>query len=240
LVHHLIAFVVLSNSLAGFWTDRVALGVKNLSHAVSHRVAPPSGLTVAVWPDLSEDTVMADTRNDVGSGPSSPASRDANQWLSTPEVYEELRRLARVQMGRQRPSHTLSATALVHEAYLRLRRRDGFNDHVHAVSAGARAMRSVLIDHARSHATIKRDASRRTAVAVEQLLDESAPFWAQLEFDELLDKMERDDPELARLMELRYFGGLKEFEIATATGKSMRTTQRLLKLGRLWLAEALG
>lgn len=160
-------------------------------------------------------------------------------WLESAELYEELRRIARSHMSRQRPHHTLTATALVHEVYLKLHKKEGFNDHLHTLSAAARAMRSILMDHARKHASLKRSSVRNRQLDVEDLLDSSAPFWVQLEFNDLMEKLEREDPDLYLSMELRYYGGLSEYEVATATSTPLRTAQRKLKLGRLWLAEAL-
>lgn len=159
-----------------------------------------------------------------------------------PLVYEELRKLARYQLGRERPHHTLSATALVHEAYLRLVdvREADFRDRSHFLAMASRAMRRLLVDHAR-----RRTAGKRGGGGEAVPLDESLPGTLiddehLLELDEALDRLEAREPRQARLLEQHYFGGLQLEEIAEFSGLSVSTVKRDLRFARAWLADQLG
>jgi RNA polymerase sigma factor (TIGR02999 family) len=160
-----------------------------------------------------------------------------------PLVYDELRRLAAQKLGREKPGQTLDATALVHEAYLRLvgdkdgRRR--FKDRGHFFAAAAAAMRRILIDAARRKQAKKRGGGRQRepldAVAAPE------PDENLLALDEALEKLAVRDPVKARLVELRYFGGLTGEQAAEVLGISPTTADRHWAYARAWLrAEVLG
>jgi len=154
-----------------------------------------------------------------------------------PVVYGELRRLAEHHLRRERPGHTLQPTALVHEAYLRLVRPPevGWQGRAHFFGLAARAMREIVIDHARRHQAQKREAGRRP-VALEEVLEWSADRAADLvALDDALRSLARLDPEKSRLVELRFFGGLSMEEIAEVMGWSPRTVYREWRTARAWL-----
>ncbi|HVC93238.1 MAG TPA: sigma-70 family RNA polymerase sigma factor [Pirellulales bacterium] len=159
----------------------------------------------------------------------------ASQLL--PLVYDELRRLAAAKLAREKPGQTLNATALVHEAYLRLvGQRDepnSFEDLSHFFAAAAQAMRRILIDNARRKRTGKRGGGLRRqqleALAVPTADEEL------LALDEALDKLAAKDPIKARLVELRFFGGLSCEQAAAVLGVSPTTADRYWAFARAWL-----
>ena len=156
-----------------------------------------------------------------------------------PLVYDELRRLAAAQMARERPGQTLDATALVHEAYLRLAGDQQFDNRKHFFAAAAQAMRRILVENARRKGRLKRG-GRQQREAVE--LDALA---ADLPDDELLalhDALERfaaQDPVKAKLVELRFFGGMSLPEAAEHLGVSLSTAERGWRYARAWLHTAM-
>jgi RNA polymerase sigma factor (TIGR02999 family) len=160
-----------------------------------------------------------------------------------PLVYDELRRLAVCKLAQEKPGQTLQPTALVHEAYLRLRgsgepRWDGPG---HFIAAVAEAMRRILIDRARRKGSQKRGGGRkRLDVDALALATEAAPDQL-LAIDEALARLAREDPAAARLVELRYFAGLTVEEAGKAIGTSTATAYRHWKYARAWLhSELLG
>jgi len=154
-----------------------------------------------------------------------------------PLVHAELRRIARRQMSHERPGHTLQATALVNEAYLKLAGREGFEWHnrAHFFAVAAQVMRHILIDHARAHARDKRGGGaiqvslNEAAVLVE---DQAEHFIA---LDEALQTLEQIDAQKGRIVELRYFGGLSIEETAGILNISPRTVRREWQRARAWL-----
>lgn len=156
-----------------------------------------------------------------------------------PLVYAELRSIAERLMANQRDDHTLQATALVHEAYLKLVDSGGgdrWRSRSHFVRVAARAMRSVLVDHARARATRKRSAGARVDIALDEmssLLGENLPDLVLL--DEALARLEVEDPDLVRIVELRFFAGLTIDETAAALGSSTATVERGWRVARMWL-----
>lgn len=158
-----------------------------------------------------------------------------------PLVYAELRRLAAAYLRRERPGQTLQATALVHEAYLRLlrEREVSWRDRAHFRALAARAMRQVLIERARA-----RKGPRRGGGAERVTLDEGhlfAPQGVDVEaLDEALSRFEALDPVRARIVELRFYGGLSVEETAEVMGISPATVKRGWALARAWLRAALG
>ena len=157
-----------------------------------------------------------------------------------PLVYDELRRLAGSYMARERAGHTLQPTALVHEAYLRLvdQTRTGFKGRTHFLAIGAQVMRRLLIDHARRHGAAKRglgwrrvtldsggDAARAQALSRDELLS----------LDAALDRLAELDGRQARIVMLRFFGGLNVEEVAEVIGVSKRTVESDWRHARAWL-----
>jgi RNA polymerase sigma factor (TIGR02999 family) len=154
-----------------------------------------------------------------------------------PFVYDELRRLARAFLSRERGGHTLQPTALVNEAYLRLvdQRSVSWQNRAHFYGIAARMMRRVLIDHARAHATEKRGgaAAHLSLEDVQVPLEQRAASLISL--DEALERLERIDERKSKIVEMRFFGGLSDEEIAEVLGVSTRTVLRDWKTARLWL-----
>ena len=153
-----------------------------------------------------------------------------------PLVYDELRRLAAAYMRRERPGQTLQATALVHEAYLRLAHAGTpWHDKHHFVGIAARAMRQILVERARARGAQKRWAAL-DRVTLTDALAVAAPDEAMLPaLDEALTRLEAIDAEQARLVELRYFAGLSIEEAAEALSISPATVKRRWALARAWL-----
>jgi len=152
-----------------------------------------------------------------------------------PLVYAELRRIAAREMRREKPGRTLQTTALVHEAYLRLLKDASlsFENRAHFLGIAARAMREILIEHARA-----RSARKRGGGAVRLTVDDlvaPAPSIDVLALDEALQRLARLDERHARVVELRYFGGLSVEETASALGVSPATVKRDWTLARAWL-----
>lgn len=165
----------------------------------------------------------------------SGGDQDALQAL-TPIVYAELRRLARSYMRRERSWHSLQATALVNEAYMRLAdyTRMQWQDRAHFFAVSAQVMRRILVDHARARAAAKRDA--RATIALDEATVATAPTDIDLlALDAALDKLGRLDPRQGRLVELRFFAGLTVEETATALGVAPITVHRDWALARAWL-----
>ena len=156
-------------------------------------------------------------------------------------VYPELRAIAQRQLGGERAGHTLQATALVNEAYMRLSglERIEWQDRVHFVHMAARVMREVLVDHARRRAAHKRDGGQRVSITSLDLPDGEDGGIDVAALDGALDALERFDAEKARIVELRYFGGLTIEETAEALGSSPATVKRHWQVARTWLHDAL-
>jgi RNA polymerase sigma factor (TIGR02999 family) len=153
----------------------------------------------------------------------------------TPIVYDELRRLARNHMRGERGSHTLQATAVVHEAFLRLIQANvALQDRAHFFALASRLMRRVLVDHAKSRSRIKRNAGVRE-FAAEELNALPVADFDVIALDDALDSLLQMEPRLAQVIELHYFGGLTYEQIATAVGASTATVHRDIRLARAWL-----
>lgn len=154
-----------------------------------------------------------------------------------PFVYDELRRLARIFLARERGAHTLQPTALVHEAYLRLvdQRSVKWQNRAHFYGLASSMMRRVLIDHARAHATEKRGgaALHLSLDDVQVPLEQRAA--GLLALDEALEKLAQMDERKCRVVEMRFFGGLSDEEIAEVLQVTTRTVLRDWKKARLWL-----
>jgi RNA polymerase sigma factor (TIGR02999 family) len=153
-----------------------------------------------------------------------------------PLVYDELRRLAAAYMRRERPGQTLQATALVHEAYLRLAGAGTpWHDKRHFVGIAARSMRQILVERARARGAQKRWAGLDRVSLSETLAVAAAPEAILPALDEALERLEKIDAEQARIVELRYFAGLSIDETSDALGISPATVKRRWSLARAWL-----
>jgi len=164
----------------------------------------------------------------------------------TPLVYSELHRLAAGYLRQERPDHTLQATALVHEAYLQMRKLDrvAWKNRAHFVGMAAQMMRHILVDHARKHRSQKRGGDD-----LKMELDELAGSVPQpdlniVALDQALDRFSRDYPRQAQVVELRFFGGLTTEEtVEVLNGTSMdvssRTVERDWRFARAWLHKAM-
>lgn len=170
----------------------------------------------------------------------SSGDQDAPQRLM-PFVYDELRRQARGYLSRERGSHTLQPTALVHEAFLKLvdQTRVDWQNRAHFYGIAANMMRRVLIDHARGLATGKRGggAVRLSVDDVDLPIEERAASFLAL--DEALENLAKFDERKAKVVEMRFFGGLTDDEIAQALDVTDRTVQRDWRSARLWLLREL-
>ena len=166
--------------------------------------------------------------------------RDALERL-LPLVYSELRRIAARQLKNERPGHTLQPTALVHEAYLRLadQRHVDWQDQAHFFGVAAQVMRRVLVDHARRRAAVKRGEGAEL-VSIEQASDIASTDLPVLALDAALDRLEKIDPGLAKLIELRAFSGLNNEQAALILDISPSTVKRELRMAKAWLTNELG
>jgi RNA polymerase sigma factor (TIGR02999 family) len=170
-------------------------------------------------------------------------SRGDRQALDvlTPMVYEELRRLAARYMRQEGGGHTLQATALVHEAYARLAHSEmALNDRAHLLAFMAQLMRQVLVDHARARQAAKRGAGLEQVTLDESVLVTEDSSAQVLELDALLAELGQFDPLKSRIIELRFFGGLTNDEVATALDISPTTLDRELRLAKAWLRHRAG
>lgn len=159
-----------------------------------------------------------------------------------PLLYDELRDVAAACMARQRDSHTLQPTALVHEAWLRIVTGAGdqrYSNRTHFVRAAARTMRHVLVDHARARSARKRDAGRSDLPLDAVLADFERRSIDVLALSDALERLGEIDEQLARIVELRFFAGRTVEEAAEVLGISVRTVHRGWSVARLWLQDAL-
>jgi RNA polymerase sigma factor (TIGR02999 family) len=154
-----------------------------------------------------------------------------------PLVYDELKRMARRQLGAERSDHTLQPTALVHEAYLKLGRLDRMEwaNRAQFFAVAAQAMRRILVDHAVARRTAKRGGGAEHVPLVEALLVSTEDAQEILALNGALARLEKREPRLARVVECRYFAGLSIEETAEATGTSPATVKRDWAVARAWL-----
>ena len=187
-------------------------------------VGQVGGQDLRIWlpddPDNASTAVVTRLLNDAAAGD----ARAAAELL--PLVYEELRRLARQKMGQERAGHTLQATALVHEAYLRL--VDGNTIKTWAgrwqfFAAAAEAMRRILVDQARRKQSHKRGGQRRRVSLDSADAIDTTPAEELLDIDDALTRLTAEDPQAARLIQLRYFAGLSIEDAAELVGISRST-----------------
>ncbi len=158
-----------------------------------------------------------------------------------PLVYDELRKLAQWQLRGERPDHTLSATALVHEAYLKLVDQDQvtWQNRAHFFAIAAQAMRRILINYAQSRMAQKRGGGEPVVTFNEELMQAEAKAEDLLALDEALNKLESLSPRQSQIVEYRFFGGLNHQEIAEVLKMSEPTVRREWRLARAWLSREL-
>jgi RNA polymerase sigma factor (TIGR02999 family) len=158
-----------------------------------------------------------------------------------PLVYDELRSLAGRFMSRERPGHTLQPTELVNEAFLRLvdHTRVDWQGRTHFFAVGARVMRRILVDHARSKLRKKRGERPQRVELTEKLTLTTDSLEDVLALDEALEKLNKVDPRQARIVELRFFGGLTVSEVAEVLNVSKRTVEGEWTMVRAWLRREL-
>jgi len=154
-----------------------------------------------------------------------------------PLVYDELKRLARGYMRRERPDHTLQTTALVHEAYLKLvrQRRTDWQCRSHFFAIAARVMRRILLDHARGHLRRKRGGARQILPLNEALTFSPEQSEDLVKLNEALERLSAIDPRQSKIVELRFFGGLTVEETSGILGISPKTVKRDWSMAKAWL-----
>ncbi len=151
-------------------------------------------------------------------------------------VYERLKKLAGGYMRGERAGHTLGATALVHEAYLKMAGAEvDWQDRAHFFAVASMAMRRVLVDHAKRRGRQRRGSGARETVFDEGLVVGAEPDPAILEVDEALEKLAAIDERKARVVEMTFFGGMSYAEVGEAMGVSEATVKRDLRMARAWL-----
>jgi RNA polymerase sigma factor (TIGR02999 family) len=155
-----------------------------------------------------------------------------------PLVYDELRSLAAEKMARERPNQTLQATALVHEAYVRLvdvNRFQHWNSRGHFFAAAAEAMRRILVENARRKRSLKRGGAGRRVDLEDAVTYAAVPADDLLSLNEALDRLALEDPKKAELVKLRYFTGLSVQDAADVLGISRATADRYWAYAKVWL-----
>ena len=169
-----------------------------------------------------------------------PGDRHAGEQLFA-DVYTELRAIAARYLHRERKNHTLQPTALVHEAYLKLvgQTRVDWQGRAHFLAVAAQAMRQILVDHARRHNAAKRCGKRHRIAIDDNLAVESSREVDLLALEAALTKLAKLDPRQARMIELRFFGGLSIVEVAKVMGTSKRSVEREWTMVRAWLRREL-
>ncbi len=160
----------------------------------------------------------------------------------TPVLYDDLRRMARDALRRESPGHTLSATALVHEAYMRLvdQRRVQWQNSAHFFGVAAHLMRRILVDHARARTAAKRGGSAPKLAITEDVAGVDGVAEDVLDLDAALVRLAELDPRKVRVVEMKFFAGMTNREVAEALSISEPTVERDWKLARAWLVDAMG
>lgn len=154
-----------------------------------------------------------------------------------PLIYDELKRLAASYLRRERSDHTLQPTALVNEAYMRLVdiTQISWQNKAHFIGVAANQMRRILVDHARQHNALKRGGEFHILTLNEEIDKAAEDSTELIELDDALTELARMDPTKAKLVELRYFGGLTFEEAAEVMGVSLITVKRHWKMAKAWL-----
>jgi RNA polymerase sigma factor (TIGR02999 family) len=158
-----------------------------------------------------------------------------------PVVYEQLRRMADAQLRRERANHTLNATALVHEAYLKLvdQNRVSWKDRAHFYAFAARAMRRILINYARNRLAKKRGGGQVIATFDDDEIGRESRAEELIALDDALERLKKLNERHSRVVEYRFFAGLSQEEIAEVLGVSVPTVRRDWRLARAWLSREL-
>lgn len=162
-----------------------------------------------------------------------------------PMIYDELHALAQAQLRQERPGHTLQATALVNEAYLKLieLKHIKWEGRAHFFGAAARIIRRILVDHARGRDRLKRGGDRKRIPLDASAIQDAGPAGSGsvdlIALHEALEKLEALDPRQSKIVELRFFGGLSMKEVADVLGVSLRTVEGDWTMARAWLMEQL-
>ncbi len=181
--------------------------------------------------------------------PSQPVTEMLIRWKAgdgraldelIPVVYNELRRVARFQLRRERPDHSFQSAALVNEAYLRLIVQKPFetDNRVHFLMVAARLMRQILVDHARGFRAAKRGASQTVCLDTSLVLPQKQDVDV-VAVDDALNALAKFDEQQARIIEFRFFAGLSNEEVSEALGISLSTVKRDWNVARAWLAREL-
>ncbi len=188
-----------------------------------------------------DDSARVDlTRILIEIGESDQGRKEAADQLYA-AVHTELRRIAGGMMRRERQNHTLQPTALVHEAYLKLVDQTvaEWQNRAHFFGIAARAMRQILVDHARRHSAEKRGGQWRRVTLDDNVEDPAALSIEILALHDALEKLAKEDERMARVVELRVFAGLLAREAAHVLGVSKRTVDSDWKVARMWLSREL-
>jgi RNA polymerase sigma factor (TIGR02999 family) len=182
----------------------------------------------AMDPDREDVTVLL---TELSKGNQAAASK------LIPLVYAELRRLASGYMRRERSDHTLQATALVHEAYLKLveQRSVDWQSRAHFFGIAAQVMRRILVDHARGHLREKRGGGQRLVPIDEALVFAPEQSLELVKLDQALERLSKLDPRQGKIVELRFFGGLTVEQTAELLGISPKTVKRDWSMAKAWL-----
>ena len=189
-------------------------------------------MTYAVSPN---DQDMSELLEKAAGGDSSAAA------LFMQSLYDDFRRVAAAQLRREPPGHTLQPTALVHEAFLRLidQRRVNWQGRTHFIAVGAQAMRRILVDHARAARRIKRGGERHRVELDERWTVSPKSNDDILAIDDALNELAELDPRQSKIVELRFFGGMTNEEVASALGVSRATIDRQWRVIKAWLRSQL-
>jgi RNA polymerase sigma factor (TIGR02999 family) len=157
-----------------------------------------------------------------------------------PMVYAELRRIARQHLRKERQDHTLQPTALVNEVYLRIfdSTIPEFSDRAHFMAIASRTMRNILVDYAHARGSAKRGGNKRRITldtGFEMAMTDGDTMVSLLDLDLAIEALARENPDLARVIEMRYFGGMTAEETAEVVGRSVHTVQHELRFAHAWL-----
>ena len=181
-------------------------------------------------PGMNDSTEIAHLLSRVAEG--DPAAWDE----LLPRLYATLHEIAHRLMHGQPRGHTLQTTALVHEAYLKMAGgAPRCETRLHFERVAARAMRTILVDHARARNAQKRGEGGRRVMLTDELIEVAGPQLDVLALHEALEKLQKLDPETAEVAEMRCFGGLQHDDIARVTGRSTRTVERAWRFARSWI-----
>jgi RNA polymerase sigma-70 factor, ECF subfamily len=173
--------------------------------------------------------------------PVQPAADSLSLSVLLPQVYDELRNLARRNLQRERAGGSIQATALVHEAYLRLKKdkHRGWQNRTHFFAIAATAMRRILIERARARAASKRGGPQVRVTLDDAMAADFSSYLDVVALDEILTRLAEFDPQQARIVELRFFTGLSLEEVADEIGVSLATAKRDWNMARAWLRREL-